>query len=82
MARHFRQLRDDLGRRYRQQKILIFGCKFYRAALQRELLLRPLGNTLYFMPPYILDDDEAVILAEGAVAALEAALESSPRPLA
>jgi len=29
---------------------------------------------LYFMPPYILDDDEAVLLAERAVAALDAAL--------
>ena len=32
------------------------------------------GTTLYFMPPYILDDDEAVLLAERAVAALDAAL--------
>jgi adenosylmethionine-8-amino-7-oxononanoate aminotransferase len=37
-------------------------------------LLRPLGTTIYFMPPYILDDAEAAVLAEGAVAALEAAL--------
>ncbi|MBK8752134.1 MAG: adenosylmethionine--8-amino-7-oxononanoate transaminase [Candidatus Competibacteraceae bacterium] len=58
-----------------------FRLKFYREALQRELLLRPLGTTIYFMPPYILDDTEATLLAEGAVAALEAALEGSPRPL-
>lgn len=58
-----------------------FRLKFYRAALQRELLLRPLGTTVYFMPPYILNADEAALLAEGAVAALETALESSPRPL-
>ena len=51
-----------------------FRLKFYREALQRELLLRPLGTTIYFMPPYILDDAEAAVLAEGAVAALEAAL--------
>ena len=51
-----------------------FRLRFFREALQRELLLRPLGTTLYFMPPYILDDDEAVLLAERAVAALDAAL--------
>ena len=51
-----------------------FRPRFYRAALQREILLRPLGTTLYFMPPYILDDDEAALLAERAVTALDAAL--------
>ena len=51
-----------------------FRPRFYREALQRELLLRPLGTTIYFMPPYILDDDEAALLAERAVAALDAAL--------
>ncbi len=51
-----------------------FRPRFYREALQRELLLRPLGTTIYFMPPYILDDDEAELLAERAVAALDAAL--------
>ena len=51
-----------------------FRPRFYRAALQREILLRPLGTTLYFMPPYILDDAEAALLAERAVAALDAAL--------
>ncbi len=51
-----------------------FRPRFYRAALQREILLRPLGTTVYFMPPYILDDAEAALLAESAVAALDAAL--------
>jgi adenosylmethionine-8-amino-7-oxononanoate aminotransferase len=51
-----------------------FRLRFYREALQREILLRPLGNTLYFMPPYILDDADAALLAERAVAALNAAL--------
>jgi adenosylmethionine---8-amino-7-oxononanoate aminotransferase len=51
-----------------------FRLKFFRAALHRELVLRPLGTTVYFMPPYILDDAEAALLAEGAVLALDAAL--------
>lgn len=51
-----------------------FSRRYYRAALARELLLRPIGNTLYFMPPYILDDDQTALLAERALAALDAAL--------
>ena len=51
-----------------------FGRRFYREALARELLLRPMGNTVYFMPPYILGDEDAAFLAAGAAAALEAAL--------
>ena len=27
--------------------------------LERGLLLRPLGNVVYFMPPYVITDDEA-----------------------
>ncbi len=52
-----------------------FGRRFYREALARELLLRPMGNTVYFMPPYILGDGDAAFLAAGASAALEAALQ-------
>jgi len=51
-----------------------FRLRFYREALNREVLLRPLGTTLYFMPPYILNDDEATLLAEQAAEALIAAL--------
>ena len=51
-----------------------FGRRFYREALACELLLRPMGNTVYFMPPYILGDEDAAFLAAGAAAALEAAL--------
>jgi len=51
-----------------------FGRRFYREALSRELLLRPMGNTVYVMPPYILGDDDTAFLAAGAAAALEAAL--------
>jgi adenosylmethionine-8-amino-7-oxononanoate aminotransferase len=52
-----------------------FGRRFYREALARELLLRPMGNTVYFMPPYILSEDDAAFLATNAAAALEAALK-------
>ena len=51
-----------------------FSRHFHREALARELLLRPIGNTLYFMPPYVLDEAQSVLLAQGALAALDAAL--------
>ena len=51
-----------------------FRLRFYREALRHEVLLRPLGTTIYFMPPYVIDDGEAALLAERAVAALDAAL--------
>ncbi len=51
-----------------------FRLRFYREALRHEVLLRPLGTTIYFMPPYILSDSEAAFLAERAILALDAAL--------
>ena len=35
------------------------GPRLARAFLERGLLLRPIGNVLYFMPPYAITDDEA-----------------------
>ena len=32
------------------------GLRAYRAALERGVVLRPLGDTLYWMPPYCIDD--------------------------
>jgi adenosylmethionine-8-amino-7-oxononanoate aminotransferase len=41
-----------------------FPRRFYEQALARGLLLRPLGNTVYFMPPYVIGPDETAFLAE------------------
>jgi adenosylmethionine-8-amino-7-oxononanoate aminotransferase len=43
-----------------------FQQDFYRAALQRGLLLRPIGNTVYFMPPYIISEPEMDWMVEQA----------------
>ncbi len=40
-----------------------FSRRFFARALERELLLRPIGRTVYLMPPYILDDGEIEWLA-------------------
>jgi len=38
------------------------------------VLLRPIGHTVYLMPPYILSQDEMQHLVRGAAGALDAAL--------
>ena len=35
-----------------------FPTRFPLAALEAGLLLRPIGNTVYFMPPYVISEDE------------------------
>jgi len=39
------------------------GLRAYRAALERGVVLRPLGDILYWMPPYCIDDDQLELLA-------------------
>ena len=53
---------------------LLFARRFHQAALKRELLLRPLGNTVYFMPPYVIGDAEIELLVSGTLAALDETL--------
>ncbi len=72
-ARHFRQ-RGMIWAVDIATDAADFRLRLFREALRRELLLRPLGNTLYLMPPYILSDSDAELLAERTVAALDAAL--------
>ncbi|WP_367155590.1 adenosylmethionine--8-amino-7-oxononanoate transaminase [Methylomonas sp. HYX-M1] len=42
------------------------GLGVYRHALQRGVLLRPLGNVIYFMPPYVISEQEIELMAEAA----------------
>jgi adenosylmethionine-8-amino-7-oxononanoate aminotransferase len=35
-----------------------FAQRCFQLGLQHKLLLRPMGRTVYFMPPYIISDDE------------------------
>jgi adenosylmethionine-8-amino-7-oxononanoate aminotransferase len=34
------------------------GYGIYRIALEKGVLLRPLGNVIYFMPPYIVQEQD------------------------
>jgi len=48
-----------------------FAERFHLAARERGLLLRPIGNTVYLMPPYILDDAEVEHLVTSTTSTLE-----------
>ena len=52
-------------------KAATFSRRFFTEALQQELLLRPIGRTVYLMPPYILDDEEIAGLASRTQAVFE-----------
>jgi len=52
-----------------------FSRRFYRATLKHEALVRPIGNTVYLMPPYIIGDDEITHLGQAVEKALTEALE-------
>ena len=51
-----------------------FSRRFFSAALENELLLRPIGRTVYLMPPYILTDEESDGLAERTRAVFESVI--------
>ena len=51
-----------------------FSRRFFTAALEQELLLRPIGNTVYLMPPYIVDDAEIAFIGERTLKVFEQVL--------
>ena len=48
-----------------------FARRFFAACLGRGLLLRPIGNTVYFMPPYIIEEDEFAWLVAETLAVID-----------
>lgn len=57
-----------------------FARRYARHALAKGLLLRPIGHTLYAMPPYVITEEEGDWLAQGALAALQATLAEETSP--
>ena len=57
-----------------------FARRYHHHAMALGLLLRPIGHTIYAMPPYVLDDEAQAWLARGALAALEATLAEEAAP--
>ena len=52
------------------------GYQVFRTALQHQALLRPLGNVIYFMPPYVINEEEIGVLAKAA----RVGIDSATRP--
>lgn len=52
----------------------LFARKVFAAGLGAEVLLRPIGTTVYWMPPYIFDDADAAFLAQRTGEAIDTAL--------
>ncbi|MEM5430699.1 adenosylmethionine--8-amino-7-oxononanoate transaminase [Cupriavidus oxalaticus] len=48
-----------------------FSSRFHHAARTRELLVRPIGNTLYVLPPYVFDAAQAGWLGQQLLATLD-----------
>jgi adenosylmethionine-8-amino-7-oxononanoate aminotransferase len=72
--------RDNRVRHLRQRGMVLafdvaepgerFAEKFHLAARRHELLIRPIGNTVYVMPPYLIDESTAPWLASAVLATL------------
>lgn len=57
------ELTKDGDKRAPFDPALRVGLRAYRAALERGVVLRPLGDILYWMPPYCVDDEQLDLLA-------------------
>lgn len=55
-----------------------FAERFHLAGREHELLIRPIGRTVYLMPPYVLDDALSQWLADRLLATLNDVLNQSP----
>jgi adenosylmethionine-8-amino-7-oxononanoate aminotransferase len=50
------------------------GLRVYQYALEKGALLRPLGNVIYFMPPYVITPEQIRLLAEIAMVGIDIAV--------
>ncbi len=53
---------------------VLFARQCYQAATKQGLLLRPIGSTVYWMPPYTMTEAEIDFMAEATLAAVKSAL--------
>lgn len=74
-AKHFRQRgmiwAFDADVPQAAEAVRAFSRRFYTEARARGVLLRPIGNTVYLMPPYVLDDATIDWLASRTMAAFD-----------
>ncbi len=74
---HFRQagmiLAFDIKPEYLCEN---FSKEFFAHALNQGVLVRPIGATIYIMPPYIISSDEITHLSKGIQASLNATVKA------
>ena len=74
-AKHFRQRgmiwAFDADVPQAAEAVRAFSRRFYTEARAQGVLLRPIGNTVYLMPPYVLDDATIDWLASRTMAAFD-----------
>jgi adenosylmethionine-8-amino-7-oxononanoate aminotransferase len=58
-----------------QTKNANFSRDCYAAALEKNLLIRPIGNTVYLMPPYIINHDEIIHALKSSIHGVSRALK-------
>jgi adenosylmethionine-8-amino-7-oxononanoate aminotransferase len=51
-----------------------FAQRCFSLGLQQELLLRPMGNTVYFMPPYVIGEGEMQMLVSRTLKVIDSLL--------
>lgn len=51
------------------------GLKVYQHALSKGVLLRPLGNVIYFMPPYVVTEQELLLMFDVARLGIQQAVK-------
>ena len=56
-----------------------FAERFHMAARAQGLLMRPIGNTVYLMPPYAINDGEIDQLVDSTLATLKAVMATSSK---
>jgi adenosylmethionine---8-amino-7-oxononanoate aminotransferase len=52
------------------------GLRVYQYGLEHGVLLRPLGNVVYLMPPYVVSDEEMAQICEVAIQGIEHATQN------
>jgi adenosylmethionine---8-amino-7-oxononanoate aminotransferase len=68
------ELAQDAGKRTPFPREQRRGLKVYQHALGNGVLLRPLGDVIYFMPPYTINAEEIMLMAKAATEGIEHAV--------
>ena len=55
-----------------ESRVESFASKAFTIGLERGVVLRPIGNTVYFMPPYVIEDADFALLVDAGRAIADA----------